>query len=104
MAKKKNTSHEIDAPQVSKAQGAIIGIFLAILSLLFLAPIFIVLINSFKSKLYISSEPFKLPSAETFVGLSNYTDGAVKIGFFQSFGWSLFITVFSVGVIVLLQL
>lgn len=101
MAKKKNISHEVDAPQVSKAQGLIIGVLLAILSLLFLAPIFIVLINSFKSKLYISSEPFKFPSAETFVGLSNYTDGAVKIGFFQSFGWSLFITVFAVGVIVL---
>ena len=101
MAKKKKTSNEIDAPQVSKAQGIIIGVALTILSILFLAPILIVLINSFKSKLYISAEPFKLPSAETFVGLTNYTDGAVKIGFFQSFGWSLFITVFSVGIIVL---
>ena len=101
MAKKKQTANEIDAPQVSKAQGIIIGIFLTILSILFLAPIFIVLITSFKSKLYISAEPFQLPNAETLVGLSNYTEGAVKIGFFQSFGWSLFITVLSVGVIVL---
>ena len=101
MAKKKKTANEIDTPQVSKAQGIIIGVFLAILSILFLAPIFIVLLNSFKSKLYISAEPFNFPDAKTFVGLSNYTDGAVKIGFFQSFGWSLFITVLSVGVIVL---
>lgn len=101
MAKKKQTSNEMDAPQVSKVQGIIIGLFLAILSVLFLAPIFIVLINSFKSKLYISAEPFSFPDAKTLVGLSNYTEGAVKIGFFQSFGWSLFITVFAVGVIVL---
>ena len=102
MAKKKKEDEMIDKPQVSKAQGIIIGLFLTCLSILFLAPIFIVLINSFKSKLYISDQPFKFPNPETFVGLRNYTDGAVKIGIFQSMGWSLFITVSSVLVIVLL--
>lgn len=103
MAKKKKAVDNdfSESKQVSKVQAVLIWLVLAILSILFLAPIFIVLINSFKSKLYISDEPFSLPTAETFVGLLNYTDGAVKIGFFQSFGWSLFITVLSVGVIVL---
>ena len=102
MAKKKKNDEMTERPQLSKTQEMVIGVFLAFLSFLFLAPIFIVLINSFKSKLYISDEPFKFPNKETFIGLKNYTEGAVKIGFFESFGWSLFITVLAVGVIVLL--
>ena len=45
---------------------------LSVLSILFLVPIIIVFINSFKSRIYISSEPLKLPTSETFVGLENY--------------------------------
>jgi len=76
---------------------------LTVLSFLFLIPIFIVLMNSFKGKLYISDQPFKLPSiaAGTFSGLSNYITGVMKIGFFKAFGWSLFITLLSVGAILL---
>lgn len=67
----------------------------------FLAPIIIVLYNSFKGKLYISDSPFSLPNAETFSGIENYTSGIEKTGFLSAFGWSLFITFFSVAVIVL---
>lgn len=67
----------------------------------FLAPIFIVLMNSFKDKLFITSEPFALPNADTFAGAENYTSGLDKTGFFSAFGYSLFITVCSVAVIVL---
>lgn len=67
----------------------------------FLAPVFIVLLNSFKGKFFISEEPFMLPNAETFAGLENYLSGLQKTGFFSAFGWSLFITVFSVIAIVL---
>lgn len=79
----------------------ILYIILAILSVAFLAPIFIVLMNSFKGKLFISDAPFQLPNAKTFVGFRNYTEGVAKIGFFESFGYSMFITVFSVAAIVL---
>ena len=68
---------------------------------IFLAPIFIILFNSFKGKLYISDAPFKLPTAETFVGVQNYIDGLSKTGFLSAFGWSIFITFFSTIVIVL---
>lgn len=57
--------------------------------------------NSFKGKLYISDAPFQLPTQNTFVGFTNYTEGIVKIGFLKAFGWSLFITVGSVFAIVL---
>ena len=74
----------------------LIGIGLA-----FLAPIIIVLYNSFKGKFYISDDPFALPNAETFSGIENYISGIEKTGFPAAFGWSLFITVFSVIAIVL---
>jgi raffinose/stachyose/melibiose transport system permease protein len=76
-------------------------IFLVILAVLFLAPIFIVFMNSFKGRFFISDAPFALPNAQTFVGLKNYTSGLAKTGFISAFGYSLFITVFSVGTIVL---
>lgn len=76
-------------------------VILAIVSLAFLFPIALVLINSFKGKLYVSDNPFALPNAESFVGFDNYVDGAQKIGFWEAFGVSLFITVFSVALIVL---
>lgn len=76
-------------------------IFLIASAMIFLSPILIVLMNSFKSKFYISDSPFILPDESTFEGLKNYTDGVAKTGFFKAFGWSLFITVFSVAAIVL---
>jgi raffinose/stachyose/melibiose transport system permease protein len=75
--------------------------FLLVLALLYLAPLFLVLMNSFKGRFFISNTPFALPDAQTFVGLKNYVSGLAKTGFFQAFGYSLFITVLSVGVIVL---
>ncbi len=67
----------------------------------FLAPVLTVLMNSFKGKFFITEEPFKLPDSETFAGLQNYLSGLRKTGFLSAFGWSLFITVFSVIAIVL---
>lgn len=87
--------------EVSKSTGMMMTVFFAILSLAFLFPIFLVLVNSFKSKLYISDAPFQLPKAGTYVTLTNYFEGVRKTGFFPAFGRSLFITVCSVAVIVL---
>ena len=84
-----------------KKSNIVIYILLVILAVIFLAPIFIILFNSFKGKLYISDAPFKLPTAETIVGVQNYIDGLSKTGFLSAFGWSIFITFFSTIVIVL---
>lgn len=84
-----------------KKSNIVIYILLVILAVIFIAPIFIILFNSFKGKLYISDAPFKLPTAETFVGVQNYIDGLSKTGFLSAFGWSIFITFFSTIVIVL---
>lgn len=79
----------------------LLTLLLALLGVIFLIPIILVVINSFKSRLYISSEPFTLPNAETFVGLENYIRGLTSAGFLQAFGRSVFITVASVALIVL---
>ncbi|MGN1348398.1 MAG: carbohydrate ABC transporter permease [Acutalibacteraceae bacterium] len=84
-----------------KIKRTLLYALLIVFAAVFLAPIFIVLMNSFKDRLYITSEPFALPNAETFAGAANYTSGLDKTGFFSAFAYSLFITVGSVLVIVL---
>jgi len=79
----------------------LLTLLLVVLAVLFLIPILLVLINSFKSRLYISSEPFALPNGMTFVGVENYLTGLYTAGFAAAFGRSLFITVASVALIVL---
>ncbi len=76
-------------------------VFLCILAVVFLFPIFFVAVNSFKGKLYISDAPFALPTSETFAGLTNYLNGIERTNFWNAFGCSLFITVGSVAAILL---
>lgn len=66
-----------------KTSNVIIFCILCLLVVAFLTPIFFVLINSFKGKLFISNNPFALPTAETFVGLTNYVNGIEKPVFSQ---------------------
>lgn len=76
-------------------------VILALLSALFLFPVIVVVYNSFKGRLYISDAPFRLPDVTTFAGLENYWSGIEKTGIVSAFGWSSFITVCSVAVILL---
>ncbi len=73
---------------------------LTALSALFLFPVFLVVINAFKSKFYISTDPFVLPTGELFVGLENFRRGLSSVGFFGAVGRSAVITVLSVLAIV----
>ena len=82
-------------------QSALETLLLVLLAALTLVPLFLVVQNSFKSRFYISGDPFALPNTETFVALENYISGLSAGGFFAAFGRSLLITVVSVGLIVL---
>lgn len=84
----------------SKLEKTILYVILTALSLLFISPTLIVLINSFKGKLYISNEPFQLPNEQTFAGITNFTSGIEKTGFLSALKWSLFITIGATIVIV----
>lgn len=81
--------------------GWILTIFFTVVSLLYVYPIVLVVINSFKKKAYISRMPFELPKDNMFVGLENYIRGIEQTYLISAFGWSLFITVFSVAAIIL---
>lgn len=74
---------------------------LCVLTVIFLIPMFLVLMNSFKSRLFVSTQPFSFPNAQTFVGLENYINGLTTSGFFMAFLRSVWITVVSVIVIVI---
>ena len=71
-------------------------IFLLV-SVIYVSPIFIVLINSFKRKTFISAEPFSLPNSESFYGLSNFITGFTfgNYPFFKSVLYSFIITILS---------
>lgn len=81
----------------------IIFAILLVVAAFIIFPILVVVMNSFKANLFISSSgAFKLPDAQSFVGFGNYVSGVGKINFFSAFGYSLWITVASVIFILLL--
>ncbi|MDR1449003.1 MAG: carbohydrate ABC transporter permease [Propionibacteriaceae bacterium] len=73
---------------------------LLVVSVIYLVPLVLVLVNSFKSNLFITNTPFAWPNADNSVGIANYSDGLVRTGFLSALGYSAFITVASVIVIV----
>ena len=73
---------------------------LLLLSIVFLFPLYLVLINSFKSKFNIISEPFAFPNDDTFVRLENYINGINSSGIIGAFIRTAIITVGSVLAIV----
>lgn len=86
----------------SKALNNVFSVVLSILSLAYIFPIFMILINSLKQENAITTNgAFTLPTAETFGGLTNYINAIQAQGFLKSLGFSLFITVSSVAAILL---
>lgn len=81
---------------------ATIYIVLTVLTLLFISPLLIILMNSFKGKLYISENLFAFINSTSFAGFSNYTLGFTRMNYLSSFLTSLFITATSTVLIVLL--
>ena len=82
----------------------LLTVFFAALSLVWVVPIFEVVNNSFKSNNYVNLDPFALPNAESFMGFDNYIKGMTfgNYPFLKSAWYSLFITVASVALILLL--
>ena len=83
-----------------KAFNTVFFFLLLLLAVLFVFPVFIVLLNSFKLKFSIATAPFVFPNGTTFSKLENYVTGINSTGFLSAIGWSLFITVFSVAIII----
>ncbi|MBO6119586.1 MAG: carbohydrate ABC transporter permease [Lachnospiraceae bacterium] len=74
----------------------IFAILVAIVAVIYMYPIIMILLNSFKTESAISTNTvFELPNAKSFIGLQNFVTAITKQGFLQSFFYSVFITVTS---------
>ena len=81
----------------------VMTVLFAILALVWVLPIFEVVINSIKADSAVKLDAFALPTGETFVGFANYVKGMTfgNYPFLKSAAYSLFITVASVALILL---
>ena len=80
----------------------ILSVIMGIISIAWMYPIFMILINALKIERAISTTTvFKLPTADTFNGLSNFKTALLQQGFMDAFGASLFITVSSLVLILI---
>ena len=80
----------------------VLTVVLAILSLAWVYPVVMILLNSLKKETAISTgTAFELPTAETFGGLDNYVEAIMSQGFLSAFWYTLVITVTSVVLILI---
>ena len=85
---------------VQRLKNGITTALLALLSLAWVYPVVMILLNSLKTERAITTKgAFELPTAETFAGLQNYVDALNSKGFLSAFGNSLLITVTAVALI-----
>ena len=94
------TMKKNSVPRKKSKGNNVIFLVLCALVVVFLTPILFIIINSFKGKFFISDNPFAFPTSETFVGITNYINGLERTGFLSAIGWSFFITIGSVVVII----
>ena len=78
----------------------ILAVFFTILSLAWIYPMVMILMNSFKEETTITtSTAFDFVTSENSAGLANYIAAVEKQGFLAAFGYSLVITITSVALI-----
>ena len=77
--------------------GTIITILFALVCVMYVMPIVMVAINSFKENGSINTDTFALPNKDTFMGFDNYVKGMTfgNYPFWKSLVYSLLITVVS---------
>ena len=86
----------------ARRQGRLWSIVMTIISVIYMYPIFMVLMNSLKVESAISTgTAFDLPTEETFAGLANYENAIGTQGFLASLFYTVFITVTSVCAILI---
>ena len=87
--------------QGEKRCKTVLTIVFAVVAIVYLLPIFLVLVNSFKANAYVNTETFAMPNEESFVGFDNYVKGMTfgNYPFAKSVGYSLFITIVSSALI-----
>lgn len=87
--------------KTSRTLNKVFFLILCALTVVVLYSLFFIVNNSFKGKFFISKDPFSLPNGETFSGITNYVNGLIKTGLLSAIGWSFFITIVSVLMLIL---
>ena len=87
----------------SRRNKNLLTVLFAVIAILYVMPIVIVLINSFKSNSGINTQTFALPNAETFMGFDNYIKGVTfgNYNFWKCVEYSFTITILSTALIIL---
>ena len=70
----KNADNQVSAVRKAK-HGWVLTLFFSLLSILYIYPIFLVVINALKKKGFIMKAPFALPDERSFFGLKNFVNG-----------------------------
>ncbi len=89
--------------QKQKSNKTVLTVVFSLLSLAYVFPVFMVLVNSFKKSTFVKSETFAMPTKESWAGLQNFIEGMTFGGypFWKSVVYSLVITVVSTVLILL---
>ena len=97
MSKKMQTKTDTNRKKMA------VTVCLTIVSVIYVMPLLMVLMNSFKNKRYIKTEAFSLPTGDMFVGMGNYIKGMTfgNYPFMKSVAFSLIITIVSTFLILL---
>ncbi len=89
-------------PPKGKPKKLWLTILFSIISVIYVMPVVMVVINSFKKNTFVKTDTFALPNAESFVGFDNFTKGMTFGGypFWKSVIFSLVITLLSTFLII----
>ena len=86
-----------------KRRSTIMTVVFTIVCIIFVMPVLMVLINSFKLNTFVKTDTFALPTGEMWAGVQNFTKGVTfgNYPFWNSAWYSVVITVLSTGLILL---
>ena len=87
--------------EIPLKHGKLLTIILSIVTLIYVSPIFVVLMNSFKANTFVKTDTFAWPIGKALVGWANYIKGFTfgNYPFFKSVLYSFVITVLSTALI-----
>lgn len=88
---------------MKKKRGTALTVMFSVIAVIYILPLFIVLMNSFKENTYVKTETFAWPTGDSFVGWANYLKGLTfgNYPFLKSVLFSFLITVLSTALILI---
>ena len=92
-----------ETSEIPLKHGKLLTTIMTIVTLVYVCPIFIVLMNSFKANTFVKTDTFAWPTGEALVGWANYIKGFTfgNYPFFKSVLYSFVITVLSTALILI---